>query len=373
MANEASPKSRQTRKATRSKVAAKAPKAKAKRATAKRAPARKAAPAAAKRTPARKAAPAAAKRKAVRPPTLRGPAPTSARAGAPEIMVTLNSEHRYISSLLEALAEQADNLLPGRTPDYALMQDIVHYMASFPDEYHHPREDLVFERLVMRDPQAKPAVEELLEGHRDINRRSRELLAHLEHITRGERTPDNQKLKYLCDSYIGHYWDHINTEEGKVFPRATAKLRQEDWFDVNSKAKYVDDPLFGTRVRKEYQRLSQYLTDRVGRVTEDIAVAELFGIEALIETVAALGNAGGELQEIVRKRVSQAVRDSKKGAGTSSGVIGMTRSLGAAAREHARAGAKEVRAVIKRTRNEISEPFATRMKFLRRLVREDAG
>ena len=120
----------------------------------------------------------------MRPETLRGPAPVSGRAGAPEIMVTLNSEHRYISSLLEALAEQADNLLPGRKPDYALMHDIVRYMASFPDEYHHPREDLVFDRLVARDPEARPIVEELLEGHREINRRSRELLGHLERITR---------------------------------------------------------------------------------------------------------------------------------------------------------------------------------------------
>jgi len=365
MAKETSTKSRQPRKASAAKARGTAgTKTKGVAAPRKRAAPKRAAP---------KAAPVAARRKVVRPPSLRGPAPSSGRGGAPEIMVTLNSEHRYISSLLEALAEQADNLLPGRKPDYALMQDIVHYMASFPDEYHHPREDLVFERLVSRDPDSRAAVDELLEGHREINRRSRELLGQLELVTRGDRSADNQKIKYLCDRYIGHYWDHINTEEGKVFPRATAKLRQEDWVAVNSQAKYVDDPLFGSRVKKEYQRLSQHLADRVGRVTEDIAVAELFGIEALIETVAAVGNAGGELQDIIRKRLDHVLRDSKKAREGTSGLLDMSRSLGAAARTHARAGAKEVTAVIKRTREEISEPFATRLKFLRRLVREDAG
>lgn len=368
MANEASPKQKQPRKIAAAKRSATRAKAKRAPAQAKRAPAQ-----AKVKAPARRNEAAAAAKKPVRPPSLRGPAPVSGRAGAPEIMVTLNSEHRYISSLLEALAEQADNLLPGRTADYALMHDIVHYMASFPDEYHHPREDLVFDRLVSRDPEARPLVEELLEGHREINRRSRELLGHLERVVHRGQAPDTQKLKYLCDRYIGHYWEHINVEEGRVFPRATAKLRPDDWFAVNSQAKYVDDPLFGSRVKREYARLSQYLGERVSRVTEDVAVAELFGIEALIETVATLGSAGSALQDIVRKRAAQALRDARPSAAERRGLLGMSRALGAAAIDQAGAGAKEMRELIARTRAEIAEPFATRMKFLRRMVREDAG
>ena len=256
------------------------------------------------------------------------------------------------------------------------MHDVVRYMASFPDEYHHPREDLVFERLVARDPEARPIVEELLEGHREISRRSRELLGHLERVTSGGSSPDNQKMKYLCDRYIGHYWEHINIEEGKVFPRATAKLRPDDWFAVNSKAKYVDDPLFGSRVKKEYARLSQYLGDRVSRVTEDVAVAELFGIEALIETVAALGNAASELQDIVRKRAGQAVRDARKspdGAARPAGGVACAGLRGARpgrrgrqgdARRHRAHARGDCRAVC--DPHEIPPPHGARRRYLSR-------
>ena len=136
-------------------------------------------------------------RVAVRPISLRGPVLASGRSGAPEIMVTLNNEHRYIASLLEALAEQADNLLPGRSPDYGMIHDIVHYMASYPDEYHHPREDLVFDRLLERDAEAREVVEQLLEGHREISRRGRGLLEELSRVTSGDNPADNQKIKYL--------------------------------------------------------------------------------------------------------------------------------------------------------------------------------
>jgi hemerythrin-like domain-containing protein len=154
-------------------------------------------------------------------------------------MVALNNEHRHIASLLDGLAEQADRLLPGRTPDFELMLDIAQYMSAYPDEYHHPREDLLFAQLTARDPDAGELVGQLLEGHKEIFRRSRELLGELKRVVRDGEAADNRRLKYLCDRYIGFYWEHINLEEGKVFPRATAKLRQDDWYAVNSQARYV--------------------------------------------------------------------------------------------------------------------------------------
>ena len=101
-------------------------------------------------------------------------------------------------------------------------------------------------------------------------------------------------------------------------------------------------------MKKEYARLSQYLGDRVSRVTEDVAVAELFGIEALIETVAALGNAGSELQDIVRKRARQALREAREPPSGDRGLLAVSRALGRSARDQAGAGVKELRAVIMR-------------------------
>lgn len=286
----------------------------------------------------------------------------------------LNNEHRYIASLLDGLAEQADQLLPGRTPDYALMRDIAHYMAHYPDEFHHPREDLLFDRLVERDAACAEPVRQLRDGHREIYRRSRELLDELERITSSKHDADNTRLKYLCDRYIGYYWEHINTEEGKVFPLATAKLRQDDWFAINTQAKYVDDPLFGTRVRKEYQRLSQYLATRVERVTEDIAIAELFGIEALIEAVAAMGAAAGEMRAILGRRLRESVSESLEESGERlasrefATVAGLPAALLRGACVHAGDGARELAEVLRRTREELTEPFQARFAYLRKLI-----
>jgi len=288
-------------------------------------------------------------------------------------MVALNNEHRYIASLLDALAEQADKLLPGHTPDYGMIRDITHYMAHYPDEFHHPREDLLFDRLVERDPESREVVAELQEGHREIYRRNRELLDALDRILSDGSTADNQRLKFLCDRYIGYYWEHVNTEEGTVFPLATAKLRQEDWYAVNSRARYVDDPLFGARVRKEYLRLSQYLSTRVDRAAEDAAIIELFSIEALIEAVAALGAAMGEVRGIVLERSRMSIRETLDTSAERlrrrelGAVAGLPVALATGVCEQALAGAREIGGVIRRTGGELAEPFATRFSYVRRL------
>ena len=304
------------------------------------------------------------------------PAPGGRRrdGNAPEIMVSLNNEHRHIASLLDALAEQSDNLLPGRTPDYTLMRDIARYMASFPDEYHHPREDLLFGRLRSRDPASDVVVRSLEDGHEEIYRRSRELRETLDAIVDGATAPDARKLKYLCDRYIGFYWDHINTEEGKVFPLAMAKLRHEDWAAVNSESRQVDDPLFGERVRREYRRLARHLALRVERVTEDIAAAELFGVEALVEAIVAFGSAASEVRAIVERRLRLAAgvalqtstRElAKRELGATLGLPGLALAeLSAQARE----GLSEIVGVALKARSEIGEPFAARVRDFRKLA-----
>lgn len=294
-------------------------------------------------------------------------------ANAPEIMVALNNEHRHIASLLDALAEQSDNLLPGRTPDYMLMRDIARYMASFPDEYHHPREDLLFARLRSRDAGTDAAVRALEEGHEEIYRRSRELRDALDGVVDGDGDADRRRLKYLCDRYIGFYWDHINTEEGTVFPLAMAKLRQDDWLSVNSESRQVDDPLFGERVRKEYRRLARHLAARVEKVTEDIAAAELFGVEALVESVVTVGAAAGEIRGILGRRLRLAVAGALQTSSRELARRELRSTLGipvlAAAEmlSQAREGLTEIVSVADRTRAEIGEPFAARLRQLRKL------
>ena len=70
----------------------------------------------------------------------------------PDAIVTLSDEHRYLSLLLETLEEQLNATELTAAADFFLIQDIVHYMHEYTDAVHHPTEDLMFDKLVQRNP-----------------------------------------------------------------------------------------------------------------------------------------------------------------------------------------------------------------------------
>ena len=80
------------------------------------------------------------------------------------VIPALRTDHKNFSRLLDLLEGQLDESaeVEGKA-DYALMQDIMLYMTRYPDRFHHPKEDLVFTRLVERNANARGIVEELME------------------------------------------------------------------------------------------------------------------------------------------------------------------------------------------------------------------
>jgi len=89
----------------------------------------------------------------------------SALAG---VIETLYSEHGYFLSLLDALEQEAEKLQPGRVPDYHLLLDIVDYLTHYPDQYHHPREDLLFAKMLSVDKSFKPDRKRLERRHKTL-------------------------------------------------------------------------------------------------------------------------------------------------------------------------------------------------------------
>ena len=64
-----------------------------------------------------------------------------------QLLAELRRDHANVSLLLEILEEQSQRLLAMERPDYDVMDDIMHYMTSFADAVHHPKEDVLYRRL----------------------------------------------------------------------------------------------------------------------------------------------------------------------------------------------------------------------------------
>lgn len=167
-------------------------------------------------------------------------------------------EHEYFARLLELLQKQVDVFQAGHEPKYALMQDIVSYLRDYSDRYHHPREDVAFERLAGRCPDLALLLARLQQEHRVIAHAGATLLAHIDSVLEGAILPREQ-LEAAAATYLIYYKNHIRTEESKILAQAAQHLSAADWDAVQEAIPNAPDPLFGAHPEDRFRELRRQI------------------------------------------------------------------------------------------------------------------
>jgi hemerythrin-like domain-containing protein len=169
-----------------------------------------------------------------------------------------HEEHEYFARLLRLLQKQVDVLHARGEANYALMQDIVSYLRKYSDQFHHPREDVAFERLTSHCPELELIVARLKQEHRVIAHAGVTLLAHIEAALGGSILPREQ-LEAAAATYLVYYQNHIRTEDTAILARAAERLTAEDWEAVRAAVPVAPDPLFGANPQTRFRELRRQI------------------------------------------------------------------------------------------------------------------
>ncbi len=170
------------------------------------------------------------------------------------IIDQLQLDHRNMRLLLEILEEQVDLYGAGTTPDFELMEQIIDYTLHYPNLIHHPREDLLFRRLLADDPDSARFIGDLIEDHAALATLTQRFAAALHNVARDVELP-REWFETLVRNYIAATRRHMETEEHSLFPRLLATLQDSDWESLNELVATDTGPLFGSEIEKHYHRL----------------------------------------------------------------------------------------------------------------------
>lgn len=170
----------------------------------------------------------------------------------------LRRDHANMRSVLMLVSHQLDHLETAGAADYVLLANALYYMRKFPSHVHHPKEDLVFERLAERDPVWKGEVAKLLAQHREIYALEEELLERCLDSPPGGSEAVGELLE-RGRRYLQLQRQHSETEERLLFPQAEVALTPKDWAAIAGRIREVEDPLFGRHGTGRYQLLYQNL------------------------------------------------------------------------------------------------------------------
>ena len=173
-----------------------------------------------------------------------------------KLLQQLHQDHINTAVLLDSLEEQARVLKKGGSPNFRLMYDIMHYMVSDPDAVHHPREDLIFDKLKDKDREIGESVNQLLEEHKKLAAYGQQLADAL-YVALAGGVISVDKVMRFAEDYLTLVRSHMDREEGKVFPKARGLLNDDDWREIESRLHATDDPVFGGAVERRYRELHE--------------------------------------------------------------------------------------------------------------------
>jgi hemerythrin-like domain-containing protein len=72
-----------------------------------------------------------------------------------ETIGELLQEHRNMAKLLDLLEAELAVYREGGVADFDLIRDIMDYTTSWPERYHHPKENLIFAKLKDKGAEAE--------------------------------------------------------------------------------------------------------------------------------------------------------------------------------------------------------------------------
>jgi branched-chain amino acid transport system ATP-binding protein len=168
----------------------------------------------------------------------------------------IRDEHRALAAVLHGMLHLVRETADGRTlPDFRVLDAMVYYIDTFPERYHHPKEDrYLFRILRRRCPDAGPVLDRLETEHRAGNDKIRALEQALARFQGGGEA-ELSNFRAAVESYARFHWDHMQTEEREILPLAEKYFTAEDWAEVDAAFEGHADPLLGADSAEKYDAL----------------------------------------------------------------------------------------------------------------------
>jgi hemerythrin-like domain-containing protein/nucleotide-binding universal stress UspA family protein len=171
-------------------------------------------------------------------------------------LATIQDEHRSIAAVLHALQHLVGAVLRGEsTLDSRLVRSAIHYLRTFPEALHHPKEErYIFTRLRGRSPELDGALDELQRQHGE----GATLLDGLEDAVEGyerEQPESPARLSEALEKLAVAQWQHMKTEEVVILPAAREHLTESEWTEIAEAFGRNGDPRFDAADDADFRKL----------------------------------------------------------------------------------------------------------------------
>jgi hemerythrin-like domain-containing protein len=189
----------------------------------------------------------------------------------PKIIDILLEEHQNIEKLLLVLEHELEVFDRGERADFEILQSIIQYFQDYPERCHHPKEEMIFERLQARDAAAAIGFGDVEAEHAVEAKRLHRFARAVEAVLADQEFL-RENFHLAVHEFVEHQRQHLEKEERLLFPAAVKALRPEDWVAIDARLDDRKDPLFAGVAEERFHNL-QLTILRWERETEETRLA----------------------------------------------------------------------------------------------------
>jgi hemerythrin-like domain-containing protein len=172
----------------------------------------------------------------------------------------LRLEHENIAHVLDLIEDQVERAESGAPIDESLLLLSVEYLKDFPEECHHPKEDLVFRMLQRHHPRRAADLRDLSADHEQLAQLTERFVMDV----RGVLGAPKGALIESVRRYIGAYRQHMESEEQHFFPAALELLTRENLANLDFQLFDRKDQLFDHAAEARFAQLRREIQQRAG-------------------------------------------------------------------------------------------------------------
>jgi hemerythrin-like domain-containing protein len=189
----------------------------------------------------------------------------------PKIIEILLEEHQNIEKLLLVLEHELEVFDRSERADYEILQTIIRYFQDYPASCHHPKEEMIFEKLKARDPVAAERIGDV-EGDHELEAQRLRSFAWAVDAVLADQEFLRASFHLAVHDFVEHQRRHLEKEERLLFPAAVKALRPEDWAEIDGRLDDRKDPLFNSVVEERFHNLQKTIL-RWEQETEETRLA----------------------------------------------------------------------------------------------------
>lgn len=179
------------------------------------------------------------------------------------ILQTLYADHVDMGQLLTLIENEVEQI-NAENPDANLetLTLVLEYCLEYPGKFHHPTEDLIYERLLNRVPHLTREITALTADHKTLS----QLIwsfgdAVAQAIAGGEIKPVHMRGL----EFVRYYRRHMHIEEGEIFAAAKTHLTPDDWSQIEAATRGSGSQESTQKIREAYQALKNRIVVRAAQ------------------------------------------------------------------------------------------------------------